>query len=96
MSSTTTDPVWERIRKEVAAHAGEEPILASFLHATILNHTRLELALSFHIASQLERDCWATRDAEDQAVGGLLHPGLEDLLHRVCLDLARINRPHLH
>jgi serine O-acetyltransferase len=46
--------VWERIHKEAAAHAGEEPILASFLHATILNHDRLELALSFHIASQLD------------------------------------------
>jgi serine O-acetyltransferase len=54
MPSTTTDPVWERIRKEAAAQAGEEPILASFLHATILNHTRLELALSFHLASQLD------------------------------------------
>jgi serine O-acetyltransferase len=54
MSSTTTDPVWERIRKEAAKHAGEEPILASFLHSTILNHTQLELALSFHLASQLD------------------------------------------
>lgn len=54
MPSTTTDPVWERIRKEAAEHAGEEPILASFLHATILNHARLELALSFHLASQLD------------------------------------------
>ena len=42
MSSTkfsgTTDPIWERIRSEATEHAGEEPILASFLHATILNH----------------------------------------------------------
>ena len=54
MSPTDTDPMWERIRKEAARHAGEEPILASFLHVTILNHTRLELALSFHLASQLD------------------------------------------
>ena len=53
MSSTTTDPMWQRIREEAAKQASEEPILASFLHATILNHTRLELALSFHLASQL-------------------------------------------
>jgi serine O-acetyltransferase len=53
MSSTTTDPMWQRIRTEAAKQASEEPILASFLHATILNHTRLELALSFHLASQL-------------------------------------------
>mgnify|MGYP003666237628 FL=1 len=54
MSSTTTDPMWERIRQEASQHAREEPILASFLHATILNHAELELALSFHLASQLD------------------------------------------
>jgi serine O-acetyltransferase len=46
--------MWERIRNEAAEHAREEPILASFLHATILNHAELELALSFHLASQLD------------------------------------------
>mgnify|MGYP001555427463 CR=1 FL=1 len=54
MSSTSSDPVWERIRAEAARHASEEPILASFLHATILNHSELELALSFHLARQLD------------------------------------------
>jgi serine O-acetyltransferase len=54
MSATSTDPVWEQIRREASEHASEEPILASFLHATILNHARLELALSFHLASQLD------------------------------------------
>jgi serine O-acetyltransferase len=53
MSSTTTDLMWQRIREEAAKQSSDEPILASFLHATILNHTRLELALSFHLASQL-------------------------------------------
>jgi serine O-acetyltransferase len=46
--------MWQRIRQEAVEHAKEEPILASFLHATILNHARLELALSFHLASQLD------------------------------------------
>ena len=54
MGSKSDDPVWERIREEAARHASEEPILASFLHATILNHSRLEMALSFHLASQLD------------------------------------------
>ncbi|MEM9254243.1 MAG: serine O-acetyltransferase [Pseudomonadota bacterium] len=54
MSLNGSDPVWERIREESAVQARAEPILASFLHATILNHTRLELALSFHLASQLD------------------------------------------
>jgi serine O-acetyltransferase len=50
----TSDPIWERIRAETTEHAAEEPILASFLHATILNHNELEMALSFHLASQLD------------------------------------------
>jgi serine O-acetyltransferase len=54
MSLTTADPMWQRIRKEAAQHASEEPVLASFLHATILNHSELEGALSFHLASQLD------------------------------------------
>ncbi len=48
------DPVWQRIREETASHAAEEPILASYLHATILNHHHLERALSFHLANQLD------------------------------------------
>jgi serine O-acetyltransferase len=48
------DPVWERIRQEAAHEAQQEPILASFFHATILNHRKLECALSFHLASKLD------------------------------------------
>ena len=54
MSAKQPDPVWERILTETAQHAQEEPILASFLHSTILNHKTLECALSFHLASQLD------------------------------------------
>ena len=54
MADTNNDPIWERILEETARHASDEPILASFLHATILNHSRLELALSFHLANQLD------------------------------------------
>ena len=54
MSARKSDPVWDRILTEAAQHAKDEPILASFLHATILNHKRLEHALSFHLANQLD------------------------------------------
>ena len=54
MSATSADPVWEEISEEARRHAREEPILASFLHSVILNHSRLDLALSFHLASQLD------------------------------------------
>ena len=38
----------------VRSEAASEPVLASFLHATILNHETLESALSFHLAQKLD------------------------------------------
>lgn len=46
--------LWERIKEEVVAEANKEPILASFFHSTILNHSSLECALSFHLANKLD------------------------------------------
>lgn len=58
MSTATSTPVadatWARIRSETQSELEHEPILASFLHATILNHDRLESALSFHLANKLD------------------------------------------
>jgi serine O-acetyltransferase len=51
--SSSDDPIWGSIREEVAREAEQEPILASFLHATVLNHETLEDALSFHLAGKL-------------------------------------------
>jgi serine O-acetyltransferase len=48
------DPVWTRIRDEAVALVGEEPLLASYVHATILKHGDLESALSYHLAHKLE------------------------------------------
>jgi serine O-acetyltransferase len=49
----SADSVWLSLRAEAASKAESEPMLASYLHATILNHRRLEDALSFHLASKL-------------------------------------------
>ena len=54
MSTQNLDPVWARIREETERHASDEPMLASFLHASILNHNSLECALSFHLANHLD------------------------------------------
>ncbi len=48
-----TDTIWQRIRQEAQTDAAQEPLLASSLHATILNHKTLENALCFHLASKL-------------------------------------------
>ena len=47
------DSIWTTIRNEVTQQVANEPILAGFLHATILKHERLEDALSFHLATKL-------------------------------------------
>jgi len=54
MSGQIKDPVWERIHAETQHHAQDEPLLASFLHASILHHGTLECALSFTLVSQLD------------------------------------------
>ena len=52
--ATAEETLWRNIRADVAVQVEREPILASFLHATILNHTTLESALSFHLANKLD------------------------------------------
>jgi serine O-acetyltransferase len=54
MAPKKDDPIWDRIRSETEKQAADEPMLASFLHATILNHSKLEQALSFHLANKLD------------------------------------------
>lgn len=48
------DYLWKILRDEAIKQAEEEPVLASFYHASILNHDTLESALSFHLASKLD------------------------------------------
>jgi serine O-acetyltransferase len=75
------DPLWRAIREETAAEAAREPVLASFLHATILNHRTLESALGFHLASRLDsstapalllREVIDEALADDRAIGAAI------------------------
>jgi len=45
--------VWAQLRVEAMQAAAEEPLLASYLHASILHHDRMEDALSYHLAQKL-------------------------------------------
>lgn len=53
MTTLTTDDLWQQIRLQTQNQAVNEPVLASFLHASILNHDSLESALSFILAHKL-------------------------------------------
>lgn len=52
----TCDPIWTTLREEAEKLAEKEPALASFVHATILKHDRLENAVSYHLAKKLGSD----------------------------------------
>jgi serine O-acetyltransferase len=52
-SLSTVDPIWTTLREQAVTMAEREPALAGFIHATILQHERLEQALSYHLARKL-------------------------------------------
>jgi serine O-acetyltransferase len=45
--------VWAQLRVEAMQAAAEEPLLASYLHASILHHEKIEDALAYHLAQKL-------------------------------------------
>lgn len=57
LSSSSSTPggdfVWEAIREEARRDAAEEPMLSSYLYATILSHESLEQSLIFVLANKL-------------------------------------------
>lgn len=66
----TVDPTWAGIREQALEMAQSEPLLASFLHATVLNHENFEQSLSFHLAQKLgsmEVSAMLVRQAFDTA-----------------------------
>lgn len=52
----STDQLWSAMAEEARTFGGNEPVLASFYHANILNHDNFAAALSFHIAAKLGCD----------------------------------------
>jgi serine O-acetyltransferase len=54
MTAEARDLLWQKIRQEAEAEADKEPVLASFLHKTVLNHAELDDVLSFVLAYLLD------------------------------------------
>ncbi|KAL3145212.1 hypothetical protein ABBQ32_000961 [Trebouxia sp. C0010 RCD-2024] len=50
---TQDNPVWQAIRKEAAKDAAQEPILSSFLYASVLSHDSFEQSLAAILANRL-------------------------------------------
>ncbi len=86
--------LWQRMREEAAKKAAEEPILGSYFHATILNHTSFRAALSFRLASKLDTPMLPTmmiRDVIEEAMAhseGILAAAEIDVLATYTRDPA--------
>ncbi len=48
------DAIWQSIRSEALVASQQEPVLASYYHAAILNHHSFAAAISFHLANKLD------------------------------------------
>ncbi|GHD75244.1 serine O-acetyltransferase [Vogesella fluminis] len=53
MSEANGDALWLAILQETEQAVRDEPLLASFLHMTVLRHGTLEDVLAFHLSSKL-------------------------------------------
>lgn len=90
----TTDQTWSRMRVEAATAAAQEPVLASFLHATVLNHATFADALSFRLAEKLsdgEMSAMLWRDVCAEAYRRepkIVEAGLADILACYARDPA--------
>ena len=48
------DTLWQILQREAQVVAAQEPVLASYIHGTILHHQNLVDAISFHLANLLD------------------------------------------
>lgn len=54
MTNLAETRLWKVLRDEALVRSGSEPVLASFLHASILNHASLRSALAYVLAVKLQ------------------------------------------
>ncbi|MGZ5939787.1 MAG: serine O-acetyltransferase [Rhizomicrobium sp.] len=87
----TCDPIWTALRDQAELLAQREPALASFVHATVLKHERLENALSYHLAKKIggeDLSPMMTREIFDEAmaanpeIGAALRADLSAVIER--------------
>jgi len=85
------DPIWSALRAQAEQLAESEVELASFAHATILKHERLEGALSYHLAKKIggedlspmqAREIFEEAFAADPAMGDAVRADLSAVFQR--------------
>ena len=82
------DSVWSLLNQEVIRMAESEAMLASYLHATVLNHRTIEDALSYLLAGKLESphlSAMSLREVINQAFRSSA-----DIREAICRDLSAV------
>lgn len=77
--------IWQEIRREADSVSRDEPMLASFYHASVLNHASLADTVSFHLASLLGNGAVPAMQLREAFARAMRqHPAIERSL---CRDL---------
>ncbi|PPR88762.1 hypothetical protein GOBAR_AA31931 [Gossypium barbadense] len=79
------DPIWEAVREEAKLEAEKEPILSSFLYASILAHDCLEQALAFVLANRLQNPTLLATQLMDIFSNVMMHD--RDIQRSIRLDV---------
>ncbi|KAK8653140.1 hypothetical protein V6N13_127153 [Hibiscus sabdariffa] len=79
------DPIWDAVREEAKLEAEKEPILSSFLYASILAHDCLEQALAFVLANRLQNPALLATQLLDTFSHVLMHD--RDIQRSIRLDV---------
>ncbi|MEM0910137.1 MAG: serine O-acetyltransferase [Pseudomonadota bacterium] len=82
---------WKTLKTEAQTVADNEPLLASYLHACVLNHHNFESSLSFILSNKVSDDVMpalALREMFDEAY--LMHPDMvESAMHDALAVVSR-------
>lgn len=82
------DPVWTRLRQDVFVTAKTEPMLAGYLHDTVLKHGSLEASISYFLAGKLASPYLTTTSLRDVFYEALT--ASEDIRDAVRRDLLAV------
>ncbi|MFT5420159.1 MAG: serine O-acetyltransferase [Candidatus Endobugula sp.] len=69
--SNDVDPLWRSMRDEALQASEQQPLMASFFHANLLNHTSFAAAISSYLSNHLATDtlpAMMIRDVFEQAM----------------------------
>jgi len=85
---TEQQELWKKIREEAWTSSANEPILASFFHSTILNHSNFKSALSYQLANRLDSHTMPAilvREVIEEAF-----TKAPDILHAAMIDIVAV------